>query len=54
MNLGLTSDEMRVFLELKNKANDEQVRALRGILEGEWKERQLKQKIMQNTQKVKP
>jgi len=41
LNAGLTSDEMRLLLDLKKKANDDQVKAIRGIFEGEWKERQV-------------
>lgn len=46
MNQGLTSDELKLLLELKTRANDEQVRTIRGIFEGEWKERQLRQKMV--------
>lgn len=45
MNAGLTSVEIRTILDFKVKANDEQVKIIRGIFEGEWKERQLRQKI---------
>ena len=41
MNAGLTSDELRLILELKKRANDDQVKAIRGVFEGEWKERMI-------------
>lgn len=39
---GLSSDEIKVILDFLIVANDEQVKALRGVFEGEVKKRALR------------
>lgn len=42
MNQGLTDQEIKLVMEFFTKANDEQMKYLRGVAEGRWKERQLR------------
>lgn len=39
---GLSRDQIKVFFDLIIQANDEQVKSLRGVLEGEVKKRALR------------
>lgn len=41
-NEGLSSEQIRTILDYTTMANDEQVKALRGVLEGEVKKRALR------------